>query len=162
MLLSKRQRRATLAPMPQSPHDPVAWMLDNAPLDEEPETDAERRAVALAHANRARGIEPAPLDEVLREFDPALDTPTAKAMTAKEKLRVQVEELTEQEAEAMLDFIASRGCDGFTRWLDSRPEDDEPLTAEEQAALAESDADIAAGRTVSFEEIKREFGYPAG
>jgi len=45
-------------------------MLDNAPLDDEPETDDERRAVALARADRARGIEPVPLDEVLREFNP--------------------------------------------------------------------------------------------
>jgi hypothetical protein len=45
-------------------------------------------------------------------------------MTAKEKLRVRVEDLTEQEAEATLDFIASRGRDDFASWLDSRPEDD--------------------------------------
>jgi hypothetical protein len=44
--------------------------------------------------------------------------------------------------------------DDFERWLDSRPEDDEPLTDEEREALAESAADIAAGRTVSFDEIK--------
>jgi len=44
-------------------------------------------------------------------------------MTAKEKLRARVEELTEQEAEATLDFIASCECDDFARWLDSRPED---------------------------------------
>jgi hypothetical protein len=36
--------------MPQPPLDPVAWMLDHAPLDDEPETDDERRAVA--HAER--------------------------------------------------------------------------------------------------------------
>lgn len=60
-------------PMQESSHDPVTWMLDNAPLDDEPETDAERRAVALAHADRARGIEPAPLDDVLREFDSTLN-----------------------------------------------------------------------------------------
>ncbi len=140
-------------------------MLDHAPFDDEPETDDEHRAVALAHADRARGIEPAPLDEVLHEFQSTLDTPNGdyhEVMTAKEKLRVRVEELTEQEAEATLNFIASRGRDGFARWLDSRPEDDEPLTDEEREALTESAADIAAGRTVSFEEIKREFGYPAG
>ena len=67
-------------------------------------------------------------------------------MTAKEKLRAQVEDLTEQEAEATLDFIAARG-QSIGDWLDSRPEDDEPLSPEEHAALAESDADIAAGRT---------------
>ena len=90
----------------------------------------ERRAVALARADRARGIEPVPLDEVVREFDSTLDPPTSdrhQAMTAKEKLRVRVEDLTEQEAEATLDFIASRGA-SFADWLDARPEDDEPLT----------------------------------
>jgi hypothetical protein len=51
--------------------------------------------------------------------------------------------------------------DEFAHWLDSRPEDDEPLSADERDALLESDADIAAGRTVSFEEIKRELGRPA-
>lgn len=44
--------------------------------------------------------------------------------------------------------------DDFARWLDSRPEDDGPLTPDEQAALAESDVDIAEGRTTSFEAIK--------
>jgi hypothetical protein len=75
-------------------------------------------------------------------------------MTAKEKLRERVENLTEQEAEATLEFIASRG-QGFGDWLDSRPEDDESLTPEEQAALAASDADIAAGRTISYAEVKQ-------
>jgi hypothetical protein len=79
---------------------------------------------------------------------------TIPRMTAKEKLRAQVEDLTEQEAEATLEFIASRG-QSFGDWLDSRPEDDEPLSAEEQAALADSDADIAAGRIVSYAEVKQ-------
>jgi hypothetical protein len=134
------------------------------PLDDEPETDDERHAVSLAHADRAGGICPVPLDEVLREFDLTLDPPNGDyhgTMTAKEKLRVQIEELTEQDAEATLDFIASRGRDDFARWLDSRPEDDEPLTAEERAALAESDADIAAGRTISLDQLKRELGHQA-
>ncbi len=82
-------------------------------------------------------------------------------MTAKEKLRARVEDLTEQEAEATLDFIVSRG-QSFGDWLSSRPEDDEPLTPEEQAALAESDADIAAGRTVSYEQVKHDLGSQAG
>ena len=114
--------------MPQPPHDPVAWMLDNAPLDDEPETNDERRSVALARADRERGIAPVPLDEVLREFDPALDLPDGE---------------------------------DFAHWLDSRPEDDEPLTAAEREALPESVTDIAAGRTVSLEEIKRQIGSQA-
>lgn len=80
---------------------------------------------------------------------------TICSMTAKEKLRARVEDLTEQEAEATLEFIASRG-QSFGDWLDSRPEDDEPLSPEEQVALAASDADIAAGRTISFAEVKQD------
>lgn len=38
------------------------------------------------------------------------------------------------------------------------PEDDEPWTEEDEAAVAEADAAFAAGRTVSHEEIKRKFG----
>jgi hypothetical protein len=82
-------------------------------------------------------------------------------MTAKEKLRARVEDLTEQEAEATLDFIVSRG-QSFDDWLSSRPADNEPLTPEEQAALAESDADIAAGHTVSYEQVKHDLGSQAG
>lgn len=80
-------------------------------------------------------------------------------MTAKEKLRARVEDLTEGEAEATLEFIAARG-QSFGDWLDSRPEDDEPLSPEERAALAASDADIAAGRTISYTEVKQ--GLEAG
>ena len=36
------------------------------------------------------------------------------------------------------------------------PEDDEPLTPEEEAAITEANADIAAGRTISLEELKHE------
>jgi hypothetical protein len=82
-------------------------------------------------------------------------------MTAKEKLRARVEDLSEQEAEATLDFIATRG-ESFGDWLDARPEDDEPLTAEDRAALDESDADVAAGRTVSYEQVKQDLGSQAG
>jgi hypothetical protein len=63
--------------MTQSQPDPVAWMLDHAPLDDAPETDEERRAAAPTRADRARGIQPVPLDEVLRKFDSTLDPPNA-------------------------------------------------------------------------------------
>lgn len=45
--------------------DPVAWMLAHAPIDDEPETEEERQAVAEARADRERGIAPVPLDDVL-------------------------------------------------------------------------------------------------
>jgi hypothetical protein len=60
---------AALRTLADASGDPVAWMLDHAPLDDEPETDEERRAVAEAHADRERGIKPVPLESVLAEFD---------------------------------------------------------------------------------------------
>lgn len=49
--------------------DPVAWVLDHAPLDDEPESDDERQAVASSLADRERGVKPVPLEDVLAEFD---------------------------------------------------------------------------------------------
>jgi hypothetical protein len=60
---------AALRTLADASGDPVAWMLDHAPLDDEPETEKERRAVAETHADRERGIEPVPLESVLTEFD---------------------------------------------------------------------------------------------
>jgi hypothetical protein len=74
-------------------------------------------------------------------------------MKAKEKLRARVENLSEQEAEATLDFIASHG-QSFGDWLDARPDDDDALSAEDRAVLDKSDADVAAGRTVPYEQVK--------
>ncbi len=48
--------------------DPVAWMLDHAPIDDEHESDEERDAVADARADRERGIAPVALDEVIVEL----------------------------------------------------------------------------------------------
>jgi hypothetical protein len=49
--------------------------------------------------------------------------------------------------------------DGFVRWLDSRPIEDEEISAEEAAAIAEAHAELAAGEpTVSLEAFKRELG----
>jgi hypothetical protein len=59
---------AALHTLAEASGDPVAWMLDHAPLDDEPETEEERRAVAEAHSDRERGIEPVPLESVLAEF----------------------------------------------------------------------------------------------
>jgi predicted transcriptional regulator len=84
-------------------------------------------------------------------------------MTTKERLHKLVDELSEAEADDALRYVASRregeATDSFARWLDSRPEDDEPLTAEDEEAIAEGLADKAAGRLTSLEEIKRELGY---
>lgn len=43
-------------------------MHDNAPIDDQPETQEERDAVAEVRADRARGIGPVPLEDALTEF----------------------------------------------------------------------------------------------
>ena len=76
-------------------------------------------------------------------------------MTAKQQLCERIETLTEREAERTLRLLDDLR-DPLTVLLDNAPLDDEPVTAEEEVAVAE--ADIAAGRTVSLDEIEREFG----
>jgi hypothetical protein len=66
--MSDEEARMALRTLAESSGDPVAWMLDHAPLDDEPETEEERRALAEAHADRERGIKPVPLESVLAEF----------------------------------------------------------------------------------------------
>lgn len=48
--------------------DPVAWALDNAPIDDESVTDDERVALAEADAEIAAGVVPIPLEQVKREL----------------------------------------------------------------------------------------------
>ena len=67
--MSDEEAQAALRILAESSGDPVAWMLDHAPLDDEPETEGERRAVAEAHADRERGIQPVPIESVIAEFD---------------------------------------------------------------------------------------------
>jgi hypothetical protein len=77
-------------------------------------------------------------------------------MTAKEKLRVVVEELSETEAEGALDYIASRRHDELGALLYSAPVDDEPSTPEEEAAVQLAREELARGETVSLDEIRAE------
>ncbi|MGH2853898.1 MAG: hypothetical protein ACRDLF_06865, partial [Solirubrobacteraceae bacterium] len=67
--MSDEEARVALRTLAEASGDSVAWMLDHAPLDDEPETEGERRAVAEAHADRERGIEPVPLESVIAELD---------------------------------------------------------------------------------------------
>lgn len=78
-------------------------------------------------------------------------------MTAKEKLLERVAKLSEAEADETLQLLDAKEDPVVAAFRDA-PEDDEPWTEEDEAAVAEADADFAAGRTVSHEEIKREFG----
>lgn len=78
-------------------------------------------------------------------------------MTAKEKLRQQVEALSEEEAQETLRLLELRRDPMVVAFRDARL-DDEPVTEEEEASLAEADRDIAAGNTISLEELKRKLG----
>lgn len=62
------EARTALRTLAEASGDPVAWTLDHAPLDDEPEGDEERQAVAEARADRERGVKPAPLEDVVAEF----------------------------------------------------------------------------------------------
>jgi hypothetical protein len=78
-------------------------------------------------------------------------------MTAKEKLRVVVEGLSEGEAESALGYIASRRRGELGELLDSAPVDDEASTPEEEAAVQVAREELARGETVSLDEIRAEF-----
>ncbi len=77
-------------------------------------------------------------------------------MTAKEQLRQRIEAFSEDEASEALRLLNLRADPMIVAFRDA-PIDDEPVTDEEEAAVAEARADIAAGRTVPLEEAMREF-----
>jgi hypothetical protein len=60
---------------------------------------------------------------------------------------------------ARLPHIETPRSDPFLDFLDAAPLDDEPVSADEAAAVAEVAADRAAGvPTIPFDEIKRDYG----
>ncbi len=78
-------------------------------------------------------------------------------MTAKEKLRRAIEELSEAEAAVALELIPTRSQgDALDELLASAPADDESTTPEEDEGARESRAQIARGELFTAEEIKRE------
>lgn len=84
---------------------------------------------------------------------------TFDLMTAKEKLRRLVEDLSEREAEAALAVIERRReGDRLLELLENAPADDEPLTSEEADGARAAKADIERGDVFSADQIKRELG----
>jgi hypothetical protein len=73
-------------------------------------------------------------------------------MSAKDDLRVAVEQLSEDEAEHVL--LVVRRLQAIAAW-DAAPVDDEEETDEERALVAEARADVATGRTIPWSEVKR-------
>ena len=85
-------------------------------------------------------------------------------MTVKQRLYDLIEDLPEAEllmAERYLQDLRDRAA-GLPRVLREAESDDEPVTEEDLAAIAEAQADLAAGRVVSHQEMRREFGWSPG
>jgi hypothetical protein len=81
-------------------------------------------------------------------------------MTIKDELHRLVDELPESESHAakrFLEYLRNMG-DPVLRARLEAPEDNEPETEEERAAVAEAYEDFKAGRVVSHQELKRELG----
>jgi hypothetical protein len=66
--MSEEEAGTALRTLADASGDPVAWMLAHAPLDDEPETDEERSAVAEARRELAEGEPAIPLEQVKREL----------------------------------------------------------------------------------------------
>jgi hypothetical protein len=77
-------------------------------------------------------------------------------MTAKERLRNLVDELSEQEAADALALFEKRGDDPMVRALDHALLDDEPSSEEEDASAPEAFEEYKRGESFSADEIKRE------
>lgn len=81
-------------------------------------------------------------------------------MTVKEKLYHLVNALPETEllaAERYLEYLA-HSADPVALALELAPEDDEPVTDADRAAMAEARAELDAGLGIPSEQLKRELG----
>ena len=82
-------------------------------------------------------------------------------MTAKEQLLERVRAYSEAEAADALRVLDQRSPDSLTRLLDSAPEDDEPVTPEEEALVQEARDEIARGEPlISLDELRAELELP--
>lgn len=80
------------------------------------------------------------------------------AMTERDRLHTLVDTLPEDELHVALRFLEFLETDGPASPLWSvkeAPVDDEPMTAEDEQALAEAERDVAEGRVVSHAEARR-------
>ena len=78
-------------------------------------------------------------------------------MTAKEQLHELVDELSEPEAKRALSLVKKEHEDPMIVAFRDAPEDDEPLSAEEEAALEQSHEEYRRGEAVPLDEIRHEF-----
>jgi hypothetical protein len=80
-------------------------------------------------------------------------------MTAKDKLHQVIEDLSELEAEQMLELIARRReRDPVVEAFENAPIDDEPFTEEDERALEEGLVAYRRGETFTLDQIRDELG----
>jgi len=61
-------------------------------------------------------------------------------------------------AKRLLEYLLSKTGDPLLRAFLYAPEDDEPLDEEDLAHLEEAERDLAEGRVMAWEDIKKELG----
>lgn len=80
-------------------------------------------------------------------------------MSVRDEVHRLVDALPESELPAIRQVLEARSRevgDSFLRFLNEAPIDDEPTTPEEEQAVAEAREDVRRGRTIPFEEVKRQ------
>lgn len=78
-------------------------------------------------------------------------------MRERERLHALIDTLPEGELQAALQFLEHLGAEDVEPvWsLSDAPVDDEPFTADDEAALAEAESDLLEGRVVTHDEARR-------
>ncbi|MHB8471212.1 MAG: hypothetical protein ACYDCH_15890 [Gaiellaceae bacterium] len=79
-------------------------------------------------------------------------------MTAKERLRNLVEDLSEEEAAAALPIVERRRIDPMLQALAAAPSDDEESTPDEDATARDALVEYERGEAISSDELKRDLG----
>ena len=87
-----------------------------------------------------------------------------KRMTEREELQTLVAELPDEEVHAALRFVSFLRTqqDPLIATLAAAPPDDEEVTEEDRTALREAEADAAAGRLLSTDELRRRLDSKSG
>ena len=78
-------------------------------------------------------------------------------MTAKEQLRDAIDALSEDEARDALRYIEVRRVDPMLAAFLAAPIEDEPVTEDEERAVAEAREEYRRGQAVPLDEIRHEF-----
>ena len=82
-----------------------------------------------------------------------------ESTVSREELKSLIDDLSDNELDAVRHYIQSLhpSDDPVASLLEDVPVD-ELVTDDDISAIEESDADIAAGRVISMEELRREYG----